>query len=194
MSAQTIAAREGVGREGQLSDNIGQLRKPARSLGPFQAVYADGVLRPLQRFHNALAAEFGEGEVVTLERREGRSRASHNAYFAQVEEAWSNIPEHMAERWATPDHLRRWALIKAGYRDERSIACASKAEALRVAAFVRPLDEYAVVVVREAVVTVLTAKSQSLKAMGKVDFQDSKTKVLDVLADLIGADPRRAAQ
>lgn len=164
------------------------------TLGPFQAVYstdADGPLfRPLKRFGDALAAEFGDGEVVTLERREERSRASHGHYFVSVHEAWQSLPEHMAERFPTDDHLRKWALIRCGFRDERSIACASKAEALRVAAFIRPLDEYATVIVREAVATVLTAKSQSYRAMGKEAFAASKAAVLDLLASLLEVEPR----
>ena len=43
------------------------------------------------------------------------------------------------------------------------------------------MAEYAVVTVREAVVRVYTAQSQSVKAMGAKAFQDSKTKVLDAL-------------
>ena len=161
---------------------------------PFQAIWQDGMLRPLARFHNALAAEFGEGEVVTLERREARSQASHSHFFAAVHEAWANLPENMAQRWATPDHLRKWALIRAGYADERSIVCASKAEAQRIAAFVAPMDEYAIVVPREAVVTVYTAKSQSYRAMGKEAFAGSKDAVLSVLAGLLDVAPASLAK
>jgi len=115
-----------------------------------------------------------------------RSAVSHSHYFAAVNEAWRNLPEDMADDFPTSEHLRKWALVKSGFRDERSIACSSRAEALRIAAFVRPIDEFAIVVVREAVVTVYTAKSQSLRAMGKAEFQRSKDGVLDVLAKLIG--------
>src|SRR3546814_6543664 len=62
---------------------------------------------------------------------EERSQKSHNHYFAAVAEAWKNLPEDVAERFASSEHLRKWALIKAGWRDERTIVCASKAEALR---------------------------------------------------------------
>ncbi|MNE84166.1 hypothetical protein D3C80_1810410 [compost metagenome] len=60
---------------------------------------------------------------------------------------------------------------------------------MRVAAFIKPMDEYAVVDVREAVVRVFTAQSQSYRAMGKKVFAESKEKVLDAIAALIGADP-----
>lgn len=128
-------------------------------------------------------------EIYRMDVVEERSLRSHSHYFACINECWLNLPEHLAERFPSADHLRRYALVKAGFRDERSIVCASKAEAQRVAAFVRPMDGYAVVVVREAVVVVWTAKSQSMKAMGKADFQRSKDAVLDICAELIGVAP-----
>lgn len=129
---------------------------------------------------------FVVGQTYPLEVREDRSAASHNHFFAAVNEAWTNLPETIAERFPSSEHLRKWALVRAGFRDERSIVCASKAEAKRVAAFIKPIDDYAVVLARDAVVIVLTAKSQSMKAMGKRDFQRSKDAVLDIVAELIG--------
>lgn len=163
-------------------------------MSPFQAVWRPdigegGAFIPSWRFHNRIAAEIGAGEVVTLERREARSSATHNHYFAAVNEAWANLREIDAQRFKSPEHLRKWALIRAGFHDERSIVCASKAEALRLAAFMSPLDEYAIVVPSEAVVTVYTAKSQSMRAMGKDAFQRSKEAVLSVLAALIEVEP-----
>ena len=68
----------------------------------------------------------------------------------------------------------------------------SKAEATRLAAFLRPIDDYAVVSVDHCVVTVWTAQSQSMKAMGKEAFQESKTKVLDYVGSLLGIERRVA--
>ena len=134
--------------------------------------------------------QYAAGETYRLEAREVRSLASHNHFFAVVTEGWNNLPEHLGERFPSPDHLRRWLLIKAGYYDERSIPVPSKAVALRIAAFVKPMDDYAVVTVREATVSVFTAKSQSMRAMGKQDFQKSKDAVLDSLAALVEVERR----
>ena len=130
------------------------------------------------------------GEQYRLAPLEERSRASHNGFFAAITEAWSNLPEDLAERFPSPDHLRRWALIKSGFRDERSFVCASKAEALRLSVFVKPIDDFAVVLVHESTVTVYTAQSQSMRAMGKERFQASKDAVLDVVAGMIGHDAK----
>lgn len=155
---------------------------------PIACTWDGEAFRPLPRLARLADQHFVIGETYPLVVQEQRSQATHAHYFACIHAAWDNLPED-DQRFPTPEHLRKWALIRAGYSDERSIVCASKAEALRVAAFVRPIDEYAVVVARDCVVKVFTAQSQSLRAMGRADFAKSKQAVLDVLAGLIGADP-----
>lgn len=142
--------------------------------------------KPLPRFAKEADREFVVGETYKLVEQQDRSMNSHRHYFASIHEAWINLPESEAAHHATSEHLRKFALIQCGFRDERSIVCASKAEAARIAAFVRPMDEFAVVTVSEAVVRVYTAQSQSLRAMGKADFSASKNAVLEYLSTLIG--------
>jgi hypothetical protein len=151
-------------------------------------------MRPLPGYAEIAAARFSVGEVVTLAPVEARSSPSHRHYFACVREAWVNLPAEHAARFASEAHLRKYALIKAGYRDERAIVCASKAEARRIAAFIRPIDHYAIITVSDAVVTQFTAKSQSATAMSKAEFQASKDAVLGLLAEMLGVDPRALAQ
>lgn len=127
------------------------------------------------------------GERYHLEHREERSSQSHAHYFAALNEAWQSLPDELAEQFPTEAHLRKFALIRSGFRDERSVIASSKAEALRLAAFVKPMDEYAVVSVSGAAVVVLTAKSQSMRSMGKAEFNRSKDAVLDFVAGLIGS-------
>lgn len=141
---------------------------------------------PLQRFAKEADRAYVVGEVYRMAPVEDRSGKSHGHYFAALSDAWANLPEGQAERFPSAEHLRKWALIKAGWRDERSIVAASKAEAQRLAAFVRPMDEFAVVLVSGPVVTVYTAQSQSMRAMGKQAFEASKQAVLDIVAGMIG--------
>lgn len=128
------------------------------------------------------------GEVYRLVAHEDRSQASHNHYFASLQNGFDNLPDAMRDQFPTVEHMRKKLLIRAGYADERSIVCASKAEAQRMAAFIRPIDEYAIVSVREAVVRVFTAQSQNMRAMGAKAFQESKQAVLDQLDDMLGVD------
>ena len=129
------------------------------------------------------------GESYTLVEHQERSSATHAHFFASIAEAHANLPDHWAERLPTPEHLRRYALVRAGFCDSHTLVASSKAEAQRLAAFIRPVDEFAVVTVEGCTVTRYTAKSQSYRAMGKQDFARSKTAVLEVIADLLGVAP-----
>jgi hypothetical protein len=137
---------------------------------------------------NRADEDFVVGEVYPMVEERDRSTNSHNHFFATVTQAWKTLPEELSEQYPTADHLRKKALVWKGWRDERTIACASKAEAERVAAFVKPMDDFAVVTRVDAVVRVWTAKSQSKKAMGAADFQQSKQDVLDFIDDLLGVE------
>lgn len=149
----------------------------------------DGEFVPASQFWAARADKaFVVGEHYKLVEHHDRSQVSHNHYFAALGNAWSSLPDRLLEEFPTAEVLRKKLLIRAGYADERSIVCASKAEAQRVAGFIKPMDDYAVVTVREAVVRVYTAQSQSVKAMGAKAFQESKTKVLEALDDLLGVE------
>lgn len=125
------------------------------------------------------------GQTHYIVQEEPRSGVSHRHYHATITEAWRNLPEHLAEEYPTPDHLRKAALIEAGFCNISTMQCAGEAGAQRVADFIRPLADYAVVTADKNVVTVRTAKSQSYRAMGKADFQRSKEAVLEIVAAMI---------
>lgn len=148
----------------------------------------EGVMKPVPYYKDEFARTYEEGRMYRLQEVQDRSEASHRHFFASVTEAWRNLPEDMTERFPSAEHLRKWCLIRTGYSHSRSIACDSPEEAQKVAAFVRPFDEFAVVSVGGCVVTVFTAMSQSLAAMGAKEFQASKEKVLDLVASMIRTD------
>lgn len=158
-------------------------------IAPLMFIWDGEGMVPMRPFRKRADQVFVIGERYRLEVHEERSDRSHSHYFASIAEVWANLPDDQAARWPTPEHLRKWALIRAGYSDQRQIVCGTKAEAQRMRAFIAPIDDYAIVTANEAVVTVFTAKSQSYKAMGKKEFGESKQKVLDILADLIGVKP-----
>ncbi len=107
-----------------------------------------------------------------------RSAQSHRHYMACVAEAWKNLPEHLADEFATPDQLRRWALIRTGYCDVVKVVSSRKS--------MRRIEGYSVIEVDdEGTMTIRTARSQSYQAMGKKEFQESKDAVLDYLASLL---------
>ena len=129
---------------------------------------------------------FVVGQVYRLIEENERSMASHAHQFAEIAEVWKNLSDEMLEHWPTAEHLRKFALIKCGFADHRQFVASSKAEAVKMAAFLRPINEYALISVDGCVVSEWTAQSQSRKAMGADRFQESKQKILDYCANLIG--------
>lgn len=146
-------------------------------------------LVPLPRYAGDFSRQFEDGRVYRMERIEPRSPQSHSHFFAVLNEAWQTLPEHLAERFPSPEHLRKYALVKAGFCDVRTHVTGTKAEAQRLAAFMRPMDEFAIVAANEAVVSVYTAQSQAVKAMGRKEFERSKQEVFRVIAEMTGTDP-----
>lgn len=134
------------------------------------------------------------GHVHRMVEHHDRSDATHRHYFACLTNGWQSLPDHLLELYPDVETLRKRLLIRCGYADERSIVCASKAEAQRIGAFIKPMDRYAVVIVKDAVVTVFTARSQSYRAMGRDEFARSKEKVLAALDDLLGVEPGTTAK
>lgn len=142
------------------------------------------VMRPLNP--KACDRQYIIGARYRLDHVEERSAATHNHEFAWLHDAWANLPETMADLYPTAEHLRKRALIQAGYYDEEIIDAGTKAAALRVAGFLRHRDDFAYIVVRGPLVVVRTAKSQSRRAMDRKTFQASKSAIMDVIAKLIG--------
>src|SRR5690348_4856735 len=85
------------------------------------------VLRPMGRSVSHCTEQFGGGEIVTLERHEERSEASHGHFFAAVTEAWQNLPHGLDDEFPSANHLRKFALIKANYCTMQKIVCETQA-------------------------------------------------------------------
>lgn len=157
---------------------------------PIHSLWDGEAFLPLPRFHNIVNREYTVGETYPMAPHYERTAKTHAHEFAWLKEAWLNLPEDIAPNFPTEEHLRKWALIKAGYADVQDYVAASRAEALRWGTNLSAaLDDYAVVTVTNTVVRVARAKSQSYRAMDRETFQASKTAVLAIVADLIGKTP-----
>lgn len=126
------------------------------------------------------------GESYLLVAHEERSEASHRQEFAWLREAWLQLPENLADLYATPTHLRKRALIEGGFYHETVIDAGTNAAALRVAAAFRSREEFSLVIVRGPAVVIRTAKSQSRRSMNKQEFQASKTAIIEIVSNMIG--------
>jgi hypothetical protein len=117
---------------------------------------------------------------------EVRSDKDHAHYFACIKAAFDSLPEDFGGDFKSPEHLRKWALIKAGYCTAVNTIAKSHAEAQRLALFAKMLDEYAVSTIDRRVVTTYRAVSQSYDEMSRKVFHQSKDDVLNVLSTLLG--------
>ena len=128
------------------------------------------------------------GAVHGWQMAEHRSKASHDHFFAIINEAWKNLPEDMGDDFPSPEHLRKWALIKAGFCSETRIACANNSEAMTLATKAKAMDKYSIVAIDGKAVTIWTADSQRRDAMGRQAFQEAKERALHIISNLLGTD------
>lgn len=147
----------------------------------------DEVLVPRSKV--VAAQHFVIGQYYRMGEVEERSETSHRHEFAFLREAWKNLPENLAPLYPSPEHLRKRALIDAGWYDEQIIDAGNNAVAIRIAAVARGYDEFALISVTENLVIIRTAKSQSRRKMNKQDWQKSKTAVLEIVSAMIGVEP-----
>lgn len=129
------------------------------------------------------------GETYTMDEIFVRSHQTHAHYFACIKAAWDSLPDALRPQYPSAEHLRKLALIHAGYCSTMQHVTKSEAEAHRLAAAIKPYDTYQLVLVEGNIVSVYHALSQDHRSMDKQRFQESKEAVLRWIGDLIGADP-----
>lgn len=144
---------------------------------------------PLARLAKRCDEQFVIGETYALVEHQERSGATHNHEFAWLKEAWLNLPENIAVDYPSTEHLRKRALIDAGFYHEMAVDAGSNAAAIRVARGFMKQDEFCLAVIEGPIVAVRTAKSQSRRAMSRQEFQASKTAIMEVIAGMLGASP-----
>jgi hypothetical protein len=150
---------------------------------------------PYGRFAWQAEKSFKPGLTYRLTSADEASSQTRRHYFAAVREAWINLPEHTAGEFPTPEHLRKWALIRTGFCNKQTWVVPTRQEAERMATAMEQVNEaFAIVTVKGCTVTRYTAKSQAGGKMGRREFQKSKQAVLDYLAAMIETTPEALAE
>lgn len=129
------------------------------------------------------------GERYRMLHENVRSAKSHRHMFAMINDAHANLSDDKLELHPSPEALRKHALIECGYCDQQSFVCSSEAEARRLAAFLKPVDEFSIILSKRNIVTRYIAKSMSVKALGNKEFQIWKDAILTWIAAQIGTTP-----
>lgn len=160
-----------------------------------RARWADGAFKPVGDHGAKACAGLQPGEACSLQVLRPRSGRSHRHQFAWVAEAWRNLPDSEQDApWAaSPETLRKHALICTGYAHSAAVDAGSAAAAQRMVPLLTSLATsahgYALVKVSGASVVVWTPESQSVRAMGPKRFQESKDAILAHIAGMLEVDP-----
>lgn len=146
---------------------------------------------PASRYWAGQADEqFVVGQRYRMVEEAERSEVSHNHEFAWLGEAWTSLPDELLKQYPSVEHLRKYALIEKGFCTMTQHVALTVAEAERLeVALSAHKEKYAVILRREKVVSVYVAVSQSKRAMGAAQFQQSKQAIIEFVADLLHIDP-----
>lgn len=159
---------------------------------PIQFEWDGEAMVPVGRFWARKADEqFVVGDRYRMVEEADRSMASHKHEFAFLSEAWNSLPDELHAQYPSPEHLRKYGLIAKGFCTMKQHACMSAAEAARLELALNGEkdDPYVVIVRRGSVVTTYRAVSQSRRAMGAPQFQQSKQALMEFVGDLLGVAP-----
>lgn len=166
---------------------------------PAAYAWGGGALTPLPRFAGQCERQFAHGQTYCLAEVQGHSPAASRWYLAAVRETWARLPENLADRFPSPEHLRTQALIQAGYYNEQTVDAGTNTTAQRVAAALRSREPFSAVSVHGPYVVIRDPKRQSYPAMPKDALERSIDAVLDITMglsgpplDALGAAARRA--
>ena len=133
---------------------------------------------------------FTIGQLYPLVPHEERSMRAHSFFFARLNELWGTLHEDLAAEYPSPTILRRKALIWKGYCDIEEHVWATHEDAVQAATLVKRRDAYCIVAVSGRVLRVSTARSQSVQAMGKEEFNRSIQDVLGFCEELVAKNGR----
>lgn len=117
--------------------------------------------------------------------------AMRKAFFAAIRDSHSNLRDEHLSRFPSSEHLRKHALIAAGWCDVMTVLAGSKAAAPGIAAALQSKDRYCLIVIRGEVLTVYTARSMSRNSLLKPQFKDVALKAFAWIDETTGVDPSR---
>lgn len=164
-------------------------------LRPLPFIWSGGAMHPAAQFRQLAQRQFKEGERYVLEPHDEVSHKDRAQYFATIRDAHSNVRAEALERYPSPEHLRKWALIEAGWYEQKVQVCPDRAFAVQVAMLIRNADEYLKVVIDKVddtsgqyMIVIRKARSQKVQpgAMTREEWRQSRQDVLDILSGVIG--------
>ena len=156
---------------------------------PIVYIRVENHLVPQPRFMKLFDEQIAVGEEISLDRVLGRSLASHNHYFAALQEGFDNLAEEYAQEFVSVEHMRAWCLCKEGYCSTSTFALATAGDARKLRDQLKRDNDCAIIGVSDSIATIYTPFSQSMAAMGREQFEESKASVLARVAAMARTTP-----
>jgi len=110
-------------------------------------------------------------------------------FFACIRDSHANLRDDDLARFPSSEHLRKHALIAAGWCDVMTVVAGSKAAAPGIAHAIQSKDRYCVIIINGDVLTVYTARSMARRSLKKPQFLDVAEKAFAWIARTTGVDP-----
>lgn len=143
------------------------------------------VMIPQPRFLPLCGRQYVDNEGYALAPVENVSGSSRGGFFASINNAWDSLPENDT-RFPTREHLRKRALVAAGWATHAQFVMDTPADAAKMARGLRRVDEYAVIKVGANVVDLWTAKSIAQGQITAEEWKEVKPRALDFVTALSG--------
>lgn len=144
----------------------------------------DEIMAPLGRMLPLARRQYAIGETYALGPVENIAGSSRAPLFIAVKNAWNSLPED-DKRFPTEEHLRKRALVAAGWATHRQVVMNTPEDAMKMVAAARALDAYAVITVKENVVDIWVAKSIGAGQITAEEWKVVKPRALDFVAEQI---------
>lgn len=144
---------------------------------------------------HVLKENLQEGDIVAMTEDAGRSMKQHRWLFACIRKAYDTLPERQISRFPSEEHLRKYALIKAGWCDVHQQAFSSPvnaelaAKAFKVGANLTTEGKnFTLAIANGNIVTYAVPRSISFKACKGQAWETVCQGVVDYLCELVGCD------
>lgn len=144
--------------------------------------------RPRSYWAKISDERFVVGQLYLVTAQGEQSERSRGHFFATLHEHWLSLPDHLLAEYPTSEHLRKFALIRAGFYERESWTFQTEDDARIASTALGRKDDICLVVVNGCEVSRYTAKSQRAAVMGKADFARSKDAVLAYCRKLLGVE------
>lgn len=135
------------------------------------------------------------GDLVCLTEDNSRSMKQHRWLFALVRKAFDTLPMDQVLRFPSEEHLRKYALIKAGWCDINTQSFSTPemaklaAKAFKIGANITTDGRnFTMTVVRDDTVMYVTPRSISLRACKGAEWESACQGVVNYLCELLHCD------